>query len=84
MEEIVTEKTERDKTRLPVAEFFELYDVKRSDIAEELGVLRQQITNWQSSNTDYLIEYYPASGEIKVIKPEEIVKSCLFGKLETK
>ncbi len=84
MEQRVVKNTNDLTVRFTVSEFFDVYDIKKSYVANKLGVKRQQITNWDSSPVEYLIEYNPIDEEIKIIKPEEMLKKCKCGKLETK
>ncbi len=68
------------KKRYGLNEFFDIHGAKRKDICESMGMKTQQLNNWIRSDINYFFEHDEATGELKIIKAEEVMKSGRFVK----
>lgn len=62
--------------RYSIDNFCDRFEVSKVDLGNMLGVTRIQINNYR--NADRVIEYYPKSGEIKVLTKEKEVNRGVF------
>lgn len=75
----MSKKSKQSSTvRLGIEEFFDIYDVKKTEVADYLGVHKQQIQNWSVSPNTYMFEYNEDTGDLSVIKTETPIKKCIM------
>lgn len=59
---------------LPIAEFCEKFEIKKTDLSKAVGIEKQQLNGWINAKPSYCVEFKSGSDEIKIVKPSKVMK----------
>lgn len=72
------ETKKEDIERYSFSAFCHANEIYQADLARMLGIDKQQINNWKRSQISYLVEHNKTTGDVKIIRAEKVVKSCVM------
>ena len=65
--------------RSTIGEFCKQNETYRAELARRLGVVKQQLSNWQRSGC--LVEHDIKTGDVKIIRAEKVIGNCKLSDL---